>query len=316
MTQKARISVNDFAAALGMQVAVPGRGYFEVEVSDVYRPSLPCAGYFSHIVPSRVQLFGNAEMYYLAELDSALERQRLERYFALPLPVVCISAAHQPTAVMRELAERAHVPVLCSEQSSTRLTHLVMGYLDLRVSPCITRHGGLLDIYGVGVMLVGESGIGKSETGLELVKRGHRLVADDVIEIRRIGDRELNGCAPELVRYLMEVRGIGIIDVRSLYGVGAVLNDKRIDLSIELQDWDDQKEYDRIGMSNDTISILGVDVPRIVLPVRPGRNLAIIVEVAAMNFRLKRMGIDAAVQFDERLKKKLAETDPNAGTAF
>lgn len=165
-------------------------------------------------------------------------------------------------------------------------------------------------------MLVGESGIGKSETGLELVKRGHRLVADDVIEIRRIGDRELNGCAPELVRYLMEVRGIGIIDVRSLYGVGAVLNDKRIDLSIELQDWDDQKEYDRIGMSNDTISILGVDVPRIVLPVRPGRNLAIIVEVAAMNFRLKRMGIDAAVQFDERLKKKLAETDPNAGTAF
>lgn len=307
MTQKATINIQEFAAALGMEVAVQGRGYFEVDVSDVYRPSLPCAGYFSHIVPTRMQLFGNAEMYYLSELPADVERVRMERYFSFDLPVVCISAGHEPTATMRALAQEKGVPVVCSKQSSTRLTHLMMGYVDVLVSPCITRHGGLVDIYGVGVMLMGESGIGKSETALELVKRGHRLVADDVIEIRRIGDAVLKGCAPELVRYLMEVRGIGIIDVRSLYGVGAVINDKNIDLCIELQDWDDQKEYDRIGMSNDTLEILGVEVPRIVLPVRPGRNLAIIVEVAAMNFRLKRMGIDAAVEFDERLKKKFAE---------
>ncbi len=305
MGQSATISNKEFAAAIDLEIAVPGRGSFTVDTSDVYRPGMQCTGYFRHFVNTRIQLFGNAEMNYLAELPESTARERMEAYFSYALPTLCVARGYGLLPVMAELAEKTGVPVFRSALSTTRLSHRIVGFLDERTSPCITRHGGLIDINGVGIMLVGESGIGKSETALELVKRGHRLVADDVIEIRKMGDDVLSGSAPELVRYLMELRGIGIIDVRSLYGVGSVMHSKKIDLVVEMEDWDDQKEYDRLGVSYNTVSILGVSLPSILLPVRPGRNLAIIVEVAAMNYRLKRMGYDAAVEFDRRLLEQL-----------
>ncbi len=305
MGQSATISNKEFAAAIDLEIAVPGRGSFTVDTSDVYRPGMQCTGYFRHFVNTRIQLFGNAEMNYLAELPESTAQERMEAYFSYALPTLCVARGYGLLPVMAELAEKTGVPVFRSALSTTRLSHRIVGFLDERTSPCITRHGGLIDINGVGIMLVGESGIGKSETALELVKRGHRLVADDVIEIRKMGDDVLSGSAPELVRYLMELRGIGIIDVRSLYGVGSVMHSKKIDLVVEMEDWDDQKEYDRLGVSYNTVSILGVSLPSILLPVRPGRNLAIIVEVAAMNYRLKRMGYDAAVEFDRRLLEQL-----------
>lgn len=305
MGQPATISNKDFAAAIDLEIAVPGRGSFTVDTSDVYRPGMQCTGYFRHFVNTRIQLFGNAEMTYLSELPENTARQRMEAYFSYDLPAICVARGYEPLPVMKELAEQRGVPVFTTKLGTTRLSHRIVSFLDERTSPCVTRHGGLLDINGIGIMLTGESGIGKSETALELVKRGHRLVADDVIEIRKVGDSELSGSAPELVRYLMELRGIGIIDVRSLYGVGSVMHSKTIDLVVELEDWNDQKEYDRLGVSYDTISILGVSLPSILLPVRPGRNLAIIVEVAAMNYRLKKMGYDAAVEFDRRLLEQL-----------
>ncbi len=305
MGQSVTISNKDFAAAIELEIAVPGRGSFTVDTSDVYRPGMQCTGYFHHFANKRVQLFGNAEINYLAEIPEATARERMETYFAYDLPAVCVSRSHKLLPFMEEAAKKNGVPVFRSSLATTRLSHRIVSYLDERTSPCITRHGGLIDINGVGIMLMGESGIGKSETALELVKRGHRLVADDVIEIRKTSDGGLSGSAPDLVRYLMELRGIGIVDVRSLYGVGSVLHNKKIDLVVEMEDWEAEKEYDRLGVAYDTISILGVALPSILLPVRPGRNLAIIVEVAAMNFRLKRMGYDAAVEFDRRLLEQL-----------
>ena len=302
---KSKIALREFTDALNMTVSVAGRGSFDVETSDVYRPGMQCMGYFMHFPYGRVQMFGNAEMTYLSELDEATVRERLTRYFSYDIPVICLSRGYKAPPVMLELAREKGVPVLRSNLTTNRISHRIISYLDVRTSPCITRHGGLLDVYGIGIMLTGESGIGKSETALELVKRGHRLVADDVVEIRRISDDLLQGSSPELVRHMMELRGIGIIDVRSLYGVGAVINEKSIDLVIEMEDWNDQKEYDRLGIECDTTTILGVEVPSILLPVRPGRNLAIIVEVAAMNFRLKRMGYDAAQEFDRRLLEQM-----------
>ncbi len=304
-SKKSKIAVREFTDALNMTVSVPGRGAFEVGSSDVYRPGMQCMGYFTHFPYGRVQLFGNAEMTYLSELDEETVRQRLERYFSYEIPVICLSRGYKAPKIMLDLAREKGVPILRSGLTTTRISHRITSFLDVQTAPCITRHGGLLDVYGVGIMLTGESGIGKSETALELVKRGHRLVADDVVEIRRVSDDMLQGTSPELVRHMMELRGIGIIDVRSLYGIGAVINEKSIDLVIEMEDWNDQKEYDRLGIESDTTEILGVEVPSILIPVRPGRNLAIIVEVAAMNFRLKRMGYDAAQEFDRRLLEQM-----------
>ena len=302
---KATISVREFADAMGMTVSVPGRTTFEVETSDVYRPGLQFAGYFRHFTHSRVQVCGNAEMTYLSELSEEELERRMEAFFAYDIPVLCIARGFKAPEVMARCAKARGIPILRFPQATTKLIHRIANFLDQKLAPCITRHGGLLDIYGVGIMLSGESGVGKSETALELVKRGHRLVADDVVEIRRTSDNELTGRAPELIRHLMELRGIGIVDVRNLYGIGAVRDECEINLLIEMEDWDEHKEYDRLGMDEKRVQILDVAIPSILLPVRPGRNLAIIVEVAARNFRLKQMGFDAAKEFDRRLTEQM-----------
>ena len=305
MDNPTAVTIEEFAQATGVTIAYGGSGQFTVDTSDVYRPGMQCMGFFRHFVHDRVQLFGNSEMDYLRELPRELAQERLNTFFSYGIPAVVICQGYEVPELMLELAKKNAVPIFTTTQSTTKAGHAVSSFLDEKLSLCVTRHGGLLDIYGVGVLITGESGIGKSETALELVKSGHILVADDVVEVRKIGDDQLLGSAPALVRYMMEVRGIGIIDVRSLYGIGAVLHNKTIDLVINLEEWEPSKEYDRLGVDYDTTELLGVPLPSVTIPVRPGRNLAIIVEVAAMNYRLKRMGYDAAREFDRRLIEHL-----------
>lgn len=303
--QKTMINVRSFANALGLTVSVSGRQYFEISTSDINLPGLQFAGHFVHFAHDRVQLAGNAEMALISDMDEKTLQKRMEVFFSYDIPVVVIARGYKVPKIMADEAKKANVPILRSPITTTRCSHQIANYLDRVLAPTISRHGVLVDVYGVGIMLSGESGIGKSETALELVKRNHRLVADDVVELKRVNDTRVVGTSPELVRHLMELRGIGIIDVRTMYGIGAVMMEKSLDMVIELEDWDDKKEYDRLGLEDETIRILEVDLPRIVMPVRPGRNLAIIVEVAAMNFRLKGMGYNAAAEFDRRLRAQM-----------
>lgn len=309
MANRTTLAVRQFADDLGMTVSVPGRTHFEIDTSDVNLPGLQFAGHFMHFAHDRVQMAGNAEMTFLSELDEETLTERMTTFFQYEMPLLVIARGHKAPDIMAQKAREVGVPILRSPISTTKCTHRVVNYLDRTLAPTITRHGGLIDVYGVGIMLMGESGIGKSETALELVKRGHRLVADDVVELKRVNENRLIGAAPDLVRFLMEIRGIGIIDIRHMYGVGAVMLEKSVDIIIELEDWDEEKKYDRLGIEDSYMRLLDVSIPHITMPVRPGRNLAIIVEAAARNFRSKRMGYNAAVEFDKRLRLELEVED-------
>ena len=293
-------TVGEFAKALNLETLYPGRGSIHVEGSDWYRPGLQFSGYFEEFSSNRIQVFGSAEILYLQQMDPKLLAERTETFMSYQVPAVIFARDWTPTEVILEAARRHGVPVFKSDQATVVIGHATTAYLDRMLAPTISRHGVLLDVYGVGVMLAGESGLGKSEAALEMVKRGHRLVADDVVQITRVARNRLSGTAPELTRHLMEIRGIGLIDVRYMYGVGAVINEKSIDIIIEMELWQDGKAYDRLGMDEEHTQILGVNVPKILMPVRPGRNMAIVIEVAARNFRLKKMGYDAAKEFDKR----------------
>jgi len=276
------------------------RDSIQIDTSDLNRPGLQMCGFFEYFAKERIQLFGMAEMTYLADLSPEVRRERLEQYFSHPIPCVLIARNLTPPEDFLEIAARADVPVLLSGLTTTKLSHKTTLFLDNELAPCIARHGGLMDIYGVGMFITGESGVGKSETALELIKRGHRLVADDVVEIRKVSDTDLVGSSPDVIRHLMEIRGIGLIDVSVLYGMGAVMLDKSISLCAHLE-MGDVQDIDRIGMADDSITLLGVKIPKITIPVRPGRNIAIILEVAAMNFRLRSMGHDATAGLDQKM---------------
>ncbi len=305
MASRQTISVRKFAQALGMTISVPARSHFDIELSDINLPGLQFAGYFIHFAFDRIQLVGNAEMTFLKELDDATVRERMEAFFSYKIPLVIIARGHETPPIMAEIAAREGVPVLNSTLTTTKCSHRIVSYLDRLLAPTCSRHGGLLDVYGVGIMFIGESGIGKSETALELVKRGHRLVADDVVELTRVNETRLIGTSPPLVRHLMEIRGIGIIDIRHMYGVGAVILEKSVDIVIELENWVEHKHYDRLGLDENFIRILDVSIPRLLMPVRPGRNLAVIVEAAVRNHRAKLMGYNAAEEFDRRLQVEM-----------
>lgn len=306
MASRQTVNVQEFADALGMRISVPGRTHFDVETSATKMPGLQVAGYFAHFAYDRVQLFGNSEITFLNELDEQTQRERMSRLFSYKIPVVVLARDFPTPPVMAEEAKKHGIPILTSKMDTTKCSHKITYYLDRLLAPTCSRHGGLLDIYGVGIMFTGDSGIGKSETALELIKRGHRLVADDVVELTRVNDMRLVGKAPPLVRHLMEIRGIGIIDIRHMYGVGAVMLEKSIDIVMELENWVEHKHYDRLGLDENHVRILDVKIPRLVTPVRPGRNLAVIVEAAARNFRAKKMGYNAAEEFDRRLQKEMS----------
>ncbi len=310
---KTRLSIDQLAKDLKLSILYKGDvEEIEINTSDLNRPGLQMAGFFEYFAINRIQLFGMVEMTYLQNLDPELKKSRLEKYFASNMPCVLIGRNLTPPDEMVKAAQKYNTPILMSGLTTTKLSHKTTVYLDKVLAPSISRHAGLMDIYGVGILLMGDSGVGKSETALELVKRGHRLVADDVVEINKLADNQLIGKSPEIIRHMMEIRGLGIIDVRTLYGIGAVMIEKSIELAVNLE-LGDLSNIDRLGLSTEYLTLLGVKIPTITIPVRPGRNLAIIIEVAAMNFRLKSMGHITAEQLDSKLLEIIApgELDKN-----
>nr|WP_047153556.1 HPr(Ser) kinase/phosphatase [Aneurinibacillus tyrosinisolvens] len=279
----------------------------EITVSDISRPGLEMAGYFNFYPSERIQLLGKTELSFFETLSADERIERIGRMLHEDTPCICVAHNLVVPVELMQLAEERSIPVLTSPLPTTKLSSKLTTYLESRLAPTTTMHGVLVDVYGIGVLLVGQSSIGKSETALELVKRGHRLVADDAVEIRQTQENQLIGNAPELIQHLLEIRGVGIINVMTLFGAGAVRNYKRISLVIRLEIWDPEKMYERLGLDEEKLKIMDTDVPQITIPVRPGRNLAVIVEVASMNFRLKRMGYNAAVVFSKKLTDTIEE---------
>ena len=306
------IEATDFARRLHLTELSPStRMAWDVPTADLNRPGMQFCGFYEHFAHNRIQVIGKVEMSYLEEMEPEARRAMLERYFSYDIPCVICCRGMRPPEDLLTIAQRHDVAVYLTEQVTTGLSLAAIDYLSHALAPRITRHAVLVDVYGIGVLITGESGVGKSETALELVKRGHQLVADDAVEIRRMADNTLVGECPEMIRHLMEIRGIGIIDIRAMFGVGAVALSKSIDLVIHLEQWVEGKEYDRLGLDENYITILGVRVPQQLTPVRPGRNLAIIIEVAARNHSLKRMGYNAAYELDQRMKKNLVAAREN-----
>ena len=270
-----------------------------IEVSNTNRPGMQFADYWSFFPYERPQLLGKVEMTYLSQLDEDTRRERLKRYFSYPLPCIIICRGYPCFDDMLIQAAAHKIPIYSTKKETTQFELELIAYLRNALAPRETRHGVLVNVFGAGMLITGNSGVGKSEAALELIKRGHQLVADDVVDIRRVDDR-LIGEAPELVRHFMEIRGIGIIDVSTMYGAGAILHSKTINMVTHLELWRADKEYDRLGMSENTVDILGVKVPSLLLPIHPGRNLAVVLEVAARNLRLKQMGYNAAEELTRR----------------
>ncbi len=269
--------------------------------SEVNRPGLALAGFFEKFEQTRIQLIGIAEYSYLQERDEQRRNAKIDDFFRHKPIAVILTTGLAPFDRMREVAEQYGVPLLTVKEKTSPFMAALIAYLNVQLAPRITRHGVLVEVYGEGLLLLGDSGVGKSETAIELVKRGHRLIADDAVEIKRVSARRLVGEAPAIIRHYVELRGIGIVDVRRLFGMGAVKNSEGIDLVINLEPWVQGKMYDRLGLDSQTMDILGIQVPCITIPVKPGRNLAIILEIAAMNNRQKKMGYNTAEEFNRKL---------------
>lgn len=279
----------------------------EIMTSEIHRPGMEVTGYFEFYPKERLQLIGRTEMAYLLDLNEREREDRIEKLCTDITPGIIVSRGMDVPEMMIEIANISGVPILRSPRLTTRVISRLTNFLEAKFAPFTAVHGVLVDIYGVGVLITGQSGVGKSETALELVKRGHRLVADDSVEIRQEDYDTLIGSSPPLIEHLLEIRGLGIIDVMSLFGAGSVIKFKKISMIINLELWDEKKQYERLGVDDETVKIMDVHLPRSTVPIRPGRNLAIIIEVAAMNFRLKRMGINAAEEFTDRLSNMINE---------
>lgn len=277
----------------------------EITSTGVNRPGLQMVGFYDHYEPERLQIIGKVENLFVSTLETEERRHRLDDFFrSAPSGVIVTSSIEiDPSTV--EIAEKYSVPLLRTADNTSDFMAALISYLNVQLGPRITRHGVLVEVYGEGILLLGDSGVGKSETAIELVKRGHRLIADDAVEIKRVSATTLVGKAPELIRHYVELRGIGIVDVRRLFGMGAVKETEKIDLVINLENWQQGKMYDRLGLDSETVDILGIKVPSITLPVCPGRNLSVVIEVAAMNNRQKRMGYNTAEEFNKRLMESM-----------
>ena len=285
-----------------------------ITVDDVSRPGLPLAGYFDHFEPMRLQVLGNVETSYLQKLSSEQRAIIFDHLFSYKIPALIIARDLETLPECLEMAQKHNITLLGSCETTSYIISSLITSLKAALAPRITRHGVLVEIYGEGVLIIGDSGIGKSESAIELVKRGHRLVADDAVEIKKISSSELTGSAPTVLRHYIELRGVGVINVAKLYGMGSVKDSVNIDLIINIVPWQDGEAYDRLGLESHYTDILGVKVPSITVPVTPGRNLAVIFEVAARNNRQKRMGYNAAEEFTEQLNKFFMEA--NEGAVF
>ena len=273
----------------------------EIKTPDVNRPSLQLTGFYDYFDSERLQILGMVEYTYLSKISSEERMHHLEMLFSRNIPALIVTRGQELFEGMTELAQRYSVPILRTQYSTSRFMSAVIAWLNKELAPRITRHGVLVEVYGEGILILGESGVGKSEAAIELVKRGHRLVADDAVEIKKVSDISLVGSSPEIIRHFIELRGIGIIDVKEIFGIGAVKNTEKIDMIINLETWVDGKHYDRLGLEDEYTEILGIKIPSLLIPVKPGRNLAVIVEIAAMNNRQKRNGYNAAEELNKRL---------------
>ena len=281
-----------------------------IRSQDVNRPGLMFAGYEKYFDPLRVEFVGLAEMSYLTELDENTQRERVELFFSLKPPVVIITRNIDILPVMLEMAEKYEVPLLRTAEPTSEIMATLISYLNTELAERITRHGVMVEVYGEGILILGDSGVGKSETAVELIKRGHRLIADDAVEICKVSSKTLVGAAPDNIRHFIELRGIGIVNARNIFGIGSVKLTEKINMVIQLEQWDSSKAYDRLGLEEEYFNILGIKVPATVVPVKPGRNLAIIIEIAAMNNRQKRMGYNAARELMQQLGMGEVYPDP------
>ena len=276
-----------------------------VTVPDINRPALQLTGFFDHFDSERVQVIGHVEAAYMETLDEETRKDRYEQLMSYNIPCIVFCRSMMPDAQMIEAAREYQIPLLQTDKATSSFEAEIIRWMKVMLAPTISIHGVLVDVYGEGVLITGESGIGKSEAALELIKRGHRLVTDDVVQISKVSDETLIGTAPEITRHFIELRGIGIIDVKTLFGVESVKETQGIDMVIHLEDWDKDKEYDRFGLEEEYTEILGNKVVCHNLPVRPGRNLAVIVESAAVNWRQKKMGYNAARELYNRVQNNI-----------
>ena len=287
------IQAEDFQRELNLTCLISSsRTAWDIRTADVNRPGMQLCGFYEYFAFERPQVIGRVEMAYLEQQSPEQRKAILDQYFSYPIPCLTICRGMTPPQELLDSAREHDVFIFSSRETTSKFAADALHYLNRQLAPRITRHGVLLDVFGVGILLSGRSGIGKSEAALELIKRGHQLVADDVVEICRISDDRLIGTCPSKVRYLMEIRGIGVIDIKAMFGIGAVTLSKTIDLVIELESWEETRVYDRIGLKEQTIELLGVAVPYQTVPIKAGRNLAILLEVAARNLSLKRTGFN------------------------
>lgn len=303
-----RVSVLELIDELNLECVHYANSDRYVFTADINRPGMQFMGYYEHFPFNRIQVVGNAEYSYITALSSVERKEILNQFLSYDLPLVCVTRGRDIPDDLIDLADQHDIFLVATELPTTRFVSKLSDYVNDRTAPLKVIHGGLVDVDGLGILIMGESGLGKSEAALELVQRGHRLVADDAVEIKMLEDGILVGQSPELTRHIIEIRGVGILDVKSLYGVGAVKPSKTIDLVITLEKWNESSYYDRLGIEDDYTNILGVSVPHLTIPIRPGRNISVIIEIAARNQRQKYMGYNAAKALNERLISKLRES--------
>ena len=273
--------------------------------SDVNRPGLVLAGFFEHFDPKRIEIIGNAESMYIKQMPEELRRERLTDFFKHHPIAVVVTHGNEVDPILIEIAEYFEVPVCSTEENTSDFMAVLISFLHVQLAPQITRHGVLVEVYGEGIFITGDSGVGKSETAIELIKRGHRFIADDAVELRKVSAKSIVGTAPEILKYYIELRGIGIVDVRRLFGMGSVKATEKIDMVINLEPWVQGKMYDRLGLETDYTDIMGIKIPMTTIPVKPGRNLAVVLEIAAMNNRQKKMGYNTAEEFNQKLMQNM-----------
>ena len=274
--------------------------------SDVNRPGLVLgAGFYDHFEPKRIEVLGNAECMFLKKIPEELCRERLTNFLERHPAAVIVAHRNEASPVLLELAEYFEVPVLSTQENTSDFMASLIGFLHVKLAPQITRHGVFVEVYGEGIFITGDSGVGKSETAIELIKRGHRLIADDAVELRKVSSTTIVGRAPDLIRYYVELRGIGVVDVRRLFGMGSVKETEKVDMIIHLEQWVQGKMYDRMGLETQYTDLMGIQIPSTTIPVKPGRNLAIVLEIAAMNNRQKKMGYNTAQEFNQKLLESM-----------
>ena len=305
ITNTYSIALSEIIKEFNLQTMYGPEGYEDTPIccTDLNRPGLQLAGFFDYFDNTRIEIIGKVEMTYLNTLRPEERAARFERLLGADVPVIIVTRGMWLPERFLELAARYKTPILYTPEETSAFMAALIAFLNVQLAPRITRHGVLVEVYGEGMLLLGESGVGKSETAIELVKRGHRLIADDAVELKRVSAKSIVGNAPEIIRHFIELRGIGVVDVRRIFGMGSIKPTEKVDLIVNLEAWQENKHYDRLGMDSEYTTILGVTIPSLTVPVKPGRNLAVILEVAAMNNRHKKMGYNAAQELTERINQ-------------